>query len=199
MPQFAPGTQKIATVTMTNPTEKGFDYHMVLYMGVNMVAMADAYFRLEAGESRGIGVVVIMPSSPGVYPVYLDVWSGETLLGHYQATEDVEIAIPVSHFDYDVISCWEWSAGFKVLKFRCNITNQGNERETHVVSIWKYRSDLGKTSKHLEDTVTYALDPGESVDYAYPSIHSATYGYTWCFFATDDGGGESSSCCVYVG
>ena len=91
MPQFAPGEEKTAVVTMTNPTTAPFDYYMVLYMGVNMVAMGDAEFSLEAGESKDISMPVVMPPDPGVYPVYIDVWSGETLLGHYQATENVEI------------------------------------------------------------------------------------------------------------
>ena len=199
MPQFSPGEEKTARVTMTNPTAKAFGYRMVLYMGVNMVAMGDAEFSLNAGESKDIAIPVVMPTNPGVYPVYLDVWSGETLLGHYQANEDVEIAVSESHFAYDVISCWEYSAGFKILKFRCAISNQGDRQETHLVSVWKYRVDQGRDSKHLEDSVRYTLDPEESVDYAYPTLHSAAYGYRWCFFASDDGGGQSGDCCVYVG
>jgi len=199
MPRFSPGEEKTAIVTMTNPTTRAFDYRMVLYMGVNMVAMGDAEFNLEAGESKDISVSVVMPANPGVYPVYVDVWSGETLLGHYQANEVVEIAVEESHFTYDVISCWEYSAGFKILKFRCTITNQGDHRESHLVSIWKYRQDQGRASKYLEDSARYTLDPGESVDYAYPTLHSGDYGYRWCFFASDDGGGQSGDCCVYVG
>jgi hypothetical protein len=199
MPRFSPGEEKTAIVTMTNPTARAFDYRMVLYMGVNMVAMGDAEFSLEAGESSNISIPVVMPASPGVYPVYLDVWSGETLLGHYQANENVEIAVEESHFAYSSISCWEYSAGFKILQFRCSITNEGDHQETHLVNIWKYRADLGRASKHLEDSIRYTLDPGESVDYAYPTLHSGDYGYRWCFFASDDGGGQSGDCCVYVG
>jgi len=60
-------------------------------MGVNMVVMANASFHLEAGEAKEVSFPVVMPTSEGVYPVYLDAWSGETLLGHYKAVEDVII------------------------------------------------------------------------------------------------------------
>jgi hypothetical protein len=199
MPEFSPGEEKTALVAITNPTSKAFSYQMVLYMGVNMVAMGDAEFSLEAGESKDIGIPVVMPSGAGIYPVYVDVWHGDELLNHYKASEDVEIVAEESHFAYDVISCWEYSGGFKILKFRCTITNQGSYRESHLVSIWKYRQDQGRASKVLEDTVRYTLDAGESVDYAYPTLHSGDYGYRWCFFASDDGGGQSGDCCVYVG
>jgi len=159
MAQFSPGEEKTARVTVTNPTAGAFDYHMVLYMGTNMVAMGDVDFHLEADESKEVTIPVVMPLDPGVYPVCRDVWSGEDFLGRYPAA-DVEIAAQESHFVYSDLSCWEYSAGFKVLKFRCTITNEGDHRESHLVSIWKYRSDQGRASKHLEDSIRFTLDPG---------------------------------------
>jgi len=99
MPQFKQGETKKALVTMTNPTGGAFDYSGTLYMGVNMVVMANADFHLHAGESKQVEFPpIVMPTQLGTYPVYLDVWSGELLLGHYKAVEDVVIvaAVPVS-------------------------------------------------------------------------------------------------------
>ena len=92
MPQFHPGEVKTAKVTMRNPANKAFDYHAMLYMGVDQVAMAEADFRLNAGESKDISFSVTMPEQEGVYPVYLSAFSAGQLLAHFQAAENVEIA-----------------------------------------------------------------------------------------------------------
>lgn len=92
MPQFRQGESKKALIAMSNPTGSPFDYDVVLYMGTNMVAMANTSFHLEAGESKNVELPPItMPSALGTYPVYLDALSGGALLGHYKAVEDVVI------------------------------------------------------------------------------------------------------------
>ncbi len=95
MTQFVAGEQKTAKAVMTNPTSKVFDYHAVLYMGIDQAAMAEANFRLNAGESREVSFLVTMPAQVGVYPVYLSAFSDGQLLAHYQGA-DVEIARPLS-------------------------------------------------------------------------------------------------------
>ena len=91
MPEFNAGEAKTAVVEMTNPTPAPFGYQATLYMGVNMVALYTKEFALDAGESENVRFPITMPLEAGAYPVYFDVWSGATLLGHYQATEDVII------------------------------------------------------------------------------------------------------------
>jgi hypothetical protein len=95
LPQFYAGEQKTAKVTVGNPTGKPFDYNATLYLGVDQLAMDEAVFSLNAGESKQVNFGVTMPPQPGVYPVYLSVFSGGQLLGLYQATENLEIvALP---------------------------------------------------------------------------------------------------------
>ena len=99
MPVFKPGEEKTAIVTMENPTGGAFDYNSTLYMGVNMVALVNAAFHLEAGESKEVEFSpVIMPLEVGTYPVYIDVWSGSVLLGHYKAVQDVFISQAVQTY-----------------------------------------------------------------------------------------------------
>ena len=124
MPQFQPGEVKIARVTMRNPTGKAFDYHAVLYMGVDQVAMAEANFRLNAGESKEVSFSITMPAQVGVYPVYLSAFSAGQLLAHYRAVEDVVIATPTLTFG----TPWGYRAGCPDCSFRgasvsCVISN----------------------------------------------------------------------------
>jgi len=94
VPQFLSGVVKVAKVTLRNPTGKAFDYHAVLFMGVNQAAVAELDVSLGAGESKQVSFSVTMPSQTGVYPVYLGVYSAGQLLTLYQATENVEIVTP---------------------------------------------------------------------------------------------------------
>jgi len=100
MPQFSPGEVKTAIAPMTNPTGRGFNYTAELYLGLPKVASSGVIsFNLAAGETRNISFPVTMPSAEGTYPVYLDVFVGDKLIGAYQSTEDV-IIVRVAPVEY---------------------------------------------------------------------------------------------------
>ncbi|GAJ07221.1 unnamed protein product, partial [marine sediment metagenome] len=141
------------------------------------VTVGDATTLTDASGAYMLSLV------PGTYTIafekfgYASVADSIILVGGSNEL-NIQMSSP-SHFSYSNLSCWEWSAGFKVLKFRCTITNTGPSQETHTVTIYKYRRDQGEATAQIEDAATYTLGPGESVDYAYPGIHSGVSGYTW--------------------
>lgn len=99
MSHFTVGAAKTARVPLKNPTIKAFDYEGVIYMGAALAEMSRQSFHLNAGEEKQISFPVVMPATPGVYPVYIGVWvAGETVELH-RATEDVTI-VGVAQFSY---------------------------------------------------------------------------------------------------
>lgn len=94
MPEFGPGVTKTAKVPMTNPTTKAFDYLAALYMGTDLMVMAQEPFHLEASESKSIDLSVTMPSVPGNYPIHVGVSVAGENIALYKATEDVTISAP---------------------------------------------------------------------------------------------------------
>jgi hypothetical protein len=93
-PTFESASAHVATATFINPKSAGFDYSASLCMGTGWTEMASASFHLNAGESKAIAFPVIMPATPGTYPVYFKVTCGGVLIGTFAATEDVVIAAP---------------------------------------------------------------------------------------------------------
>jgi len=110
MPEFHAGEQKTAIVPVTNPTEKGFDYKMELYMGTNLAIMAEVPFHLNAGESKSISLPVTMPAEAGTYPIHIGVLSEGELVRLLRATEDVVVAIPlvIDSFIYVYQGAYTW-------------------------------------------------------------------------------------------
>lgn len=154
MPEFSPGESKVAKVTMSNPTGKAFDYAGVLYMGVNMVAMAEAPFHLEPDESKDISFPVTMPVTLGTYPVYLDVSSDGVLLAHYKATEDVTIAPPIAG-KIEAVSIWSESLvnwGFAYGPVTPLVDTVALNEEVYLIPYWKSETTI---VGHVDVTVIY--------------------------------------------
>lgn len=93
-PEFNTGSVHTARATLTNPTTKAFTYSVELYLGVAKAATSGVgSITIPAGGSQAVDFTVTMPTTEGTYPVYLDVVVDTELIAHYQATEDVIVAI----------------------------------------------------------------------------------------------------------
>ena len=93
-PTFNAGETKTAKARLTNTTSKQFTYTVELYLGINKTATSGAgQVTIPAGGSLDVSFTLVTPAAEGSYPVFLDVWSDNKLLKHYQATENVVIVI----------------------------------------------------------------------------------------------------------
>jgi len=98
-PTFEPGSAHSAIAPLTNPTEDDFSYTTELYLGLPKAATSgvSAPFTIPAGGTVDITYNITMPATPGEYEVFIDVWSGGVIIGHFKATENViieEIVLP---------------------------------------------------------------------------------------------------------
>ncbi len=93
-PTFEAGATKTAKARLSNPTAKQFTYAVELYLGVTKAATSGVgQVTIPAGGYVDASFTLVMPSTEGSYPVFLDVRYEDTLLKHYQATENVAVTI----------------------------------------------------------------------------------------------------------
>ncbi|GEM_PF-5985910 len=168
MPQFAPGEVKTAKVAMRNPTAKAFDYNGFIYMGTDLAVVSEKAFRLLAGEEKQVSFPVSMPTTPGVYPVHIGVFSEGANIVLYRAVEDVEIISGVAKFIYasDVKQTLyhqpnypAWAEG---LEISVDIKNTGSGAGT-CTPIWYVETCYGYHTVGLGQQI---VNPGETATFS---------------------------------
>lgn len=198
MPQFSSGEQKTAIISMSNPTEKAFDYEGVLYMGTTLAVMSQVPFHLDAGEQRDISFPVTMPITIGTYPVHIGVFSDGESIGLFKAVEDVVI-VGVAEFayvsairqtKYETAPGQPWSA--HGLRVEIDVKNISNVAGVCTVQAqiacaegdWEWGNFLT-----LQDALKQAtIQPGGIVTFYDTSLDSPAYGYTCKVRFTGDPG-----------
>lgn len=93
MPQFEPSVQKTAVAPIT-VQPAGLSYEVELFLGPNEVTPAATSGRLafiSTGSQQQVRLPVIMPSAPGIYHVYLDLFIEGMIIASYIVVEDLEI------------------------------------------------------------------------------------------------------------
>ena len=200
MPQFAPGEAKTAVAPIT-VMPSGLNCNAEVFLGpdeMTKVATSGLVPFTSTGVSQDVRLPVTMPSAAGTYHVFIDVYAEGILIAAYQAIEDVVIGVEESHFAYTNLDCWAGgmvpgSTRFRYFGFSCTITNTGSNTEGHKVTLYMYRTDLGKAySTNLrEELITLA--PGQSATLSFSQY--IIIGFSWCFYVVDDGGGKSAECC----
>jgi len=145
-PTFNVGESHTAKATLTNQTDQALTCTTELYLDVTKVATSgvSASFTLPAGGSIEVSYVVPMPaSSGGPYHVYIDVWSGGTLLAHYQPTEDVTVVEPppldggwtCSGVSAVVDGSCPVAPSWNILNYSCQITSKASVTATKTLLI----------------------------------------------------------------
>lgn len=160
MPTFNPSITKTAAATISNPTARGFSYFAELYLGLPKKASSGKVsFSLAAGETKPVSFTIIMPSTAGTYPVYLDVYADSQLVGAYQATEDVVIPAPAPIL-LEVTASPEKVVPGQDITFTYKITNVFGYKR---VLAWNHYLGYmgGETPPDWPDQV--ALEAGESL------------------------------------
>ena len=91
-PEFAPGSAHVAHAPVSNPTSEAWTYEAELYLVKNSTKYSSSgmiSFTLAAGASDVIDFPITMPTEPGTYEVYLDVFVAGDLIAAYQSPDDV--------------------------------------------------------------------------------------------------------------
>lgn len=93
-PTFQAGSVHTARALLSNPSAKAWTYDVAIYLGAGLSPVA-GQVTIAAGESAYVDLAMTMPTTEGVYNVYLDVSVAgyPEFLEHKLATETITITI----------------------------------------------------------------------------------------------------------
>jgi len=184
MPQFMAGESKTAKATMSNPKGVALDYAGFLYIGATQVA--EASFRLNAGEEKVVSFPVTMPSTPGTYPVLLYIYSGGQGIGLYRAAEDVVIFAPaIIPWTLVITSAAKVPSGvgqWLMARLNTSICNPRTIQATEKVIV-RYRENYAGVWSDWKTRYTYeyTLAPGQTITPSFPltayPVYQGDYNY----------------------
>lgn len=190
MVMFAPESEHIAHVPVSNPTGAAWTYNAELYLVKDgkYTSSGIISFTLAAGASSTIDFPITMPAAEGTYKVYIDVYVAGELIAAYEATEDVTVTAPVGEFTYSNLFCEaiRWPGGDKYDNWphvEVDIENTGNVPETRRVAVWlrvpfaseNYRREIHAKAcgfgncPYCKDPSPFelTLNPGETYHYCF--------------------------------
>jgi hypothetical protein len=91
MPSFGVGQAKTASVRMKNPTARDLSYYSRLYLGTTIIS--EQTFSLLAKEQKDVLFPVVIPNTPGTYPVAAEVFYGGKSIALYQDPDYATISL----------------------------------------------------------------------------------------------------------
>ena len=131
MPQFSPGQAKTARAPITvKPAGLACSSELYLVSNGAKVATSGIKAFTSTGTKQDISFLLTMPSTEGTYPVYLDIFIEDMLIGAYKAVEDVVVIAP--HYLL-AQTCIEDETGFPV-----TITPDTKIYAREQVKLWQY-------------------------------------------------------------
>ena len=103
--EFEAGSVHTAQALITNLAAKEFTYQTYLYFGAGLSPTPISSVTLAAGGSTTVAYSAVMPSSEGLYDVYIDVLYNGEVIAHKKSTEPVTIVISPAVDIGDIV--WE--------------------------------------------------------------------------------------------
>ena len=130
MPQFSPSEAKTAIAPIT-AKPSGMSCEAELFLGPNDATKVVKSGRIpfvSTGAAKNVSLPIVMPSAPGSYHGYVDVFAGGFRFLAYILTEDVVIAAPVAlPFTFSNVSAvrvpWSFPSTWRTMNWFCTITN----------------------------------------------------------------------------